>query len=57
MGNYVKAIVNCLSKSYQYLEPTLWKPTVFSPSPYQEHTDFLSKKKAEKKFEEEDSGY
>ena len=26
-----------------YLSPELWKPTVFSKNPFQEHTDFLSK--------------
>ena len=28
---------------YGYLSPELWKPTVFSKAPFQEHTDFLAK--------------
>jgi len=44
MGNFVKAVFFALSKTYGYLSPELWKPTVFTSTPYQAHTDFLSKK-------------
>ncbi|CAM9726452.1 unnamed protein product, partial [Heterosigma akashiwo] len=43
MGNFIKAVYTALSKTYGYLSPELWKPTVFTPTPYQEYTDFLSK--------------
>jgi len=43
MGNFLKATFGALSRTYGYLEPTLWRSTVFTASPYQEHTDFLSK--------------
>ena len=56
MGNYVKAIILCLSKSYSYLEPTMWKNAVFSNSPFQEHTDYLSKA-AKPKEVPKDEGY
>ena len=31
------------ARRYGYLSPELWKPTVFSKAPFQEHTDFLAK--------------
>ena len=37
------AVFNAVSASYGYLSPELWKPTVFSKAPFQEHTDFLAK--------------
>ncbi len=43
MGNFIKAAYFALRKSYGYLSPDLWKDTVFLRSPYQEHTDFLTK--------------
>jgi len=59
MMNYVRALWACLAKSYTYLDPSLWRPTVFnSAPPFQEHTDFLAKaaiKPAAKK--EEEGGY
>ena len=41
-GNFISAVFNAVSSSYGYLSPELWKPTVFSKNPFQEHTDFLS---------------
>lgn len=41
MGNFIKACFFALSKSYGFLTPDLWSPTVFLPNPFQEHTDFL----------------
>ena len=32
-----------VARRYGYLSPELWKPTVFSKAPFQEHTDFLAK--------------
>jgi small subunit ribosomal protein S2e len=43
MGNFMHATFDALSKTYRYLSPELWAPTYFQKSPYQEHTDFLSK--------------
>lgn len=43
LGNFAKATYAAISKTYSYLTPDLWKETVFVKSPYQEHTDFLSK--------------
>lgn len=43
-GNLAMAVYHALSKTYSYLTPNLWTPTVFSPSPQQEFTDHLSKK-------------
>merc|ERR1719290_833967 len=43
LGNFAKATYAAIGKTYSYLTPDLWKETVFQKSPYQEHTDFLSK--------------
>merc|ERR1719376_72773 len=32
-----------IAKTYSYLTPDLWRPTVFTKSPYQEYTDYLAK--------------
>ena len=45
MGNFIKAAFFALRKSYGYLTPDLWTPTVFMRSPYQDHSDFLAEKK------------
>jgi small subunit ribosomal protein S2e len=39
------AVYHALSKTYSFLSPELWTPTVFTPTPQQEHTDYLSRKK------------
>jgi len=44
MGNFIKAIFYALRNTYGYLSPELWKENPLLPMPYQEHTDFLSKK-------------
>ncbi|MGH0123193.1 UNVERIFIED_CONTAM: hypothetical protein FKN15_013698 [Acipenser sinensis] len=43
LGNFAKAPVDAISKTYSYLTPDLWKETVFAKSPYQEFTDHLVK--------------
>jgi len=43
LGNFAKATYAAIAKTYSYLTPDLWKDTVFTKSPYQEHTDHLSK--------------
>lgn len=43
LGNFAKATYAAIGKTYSFLTPDLWKETVFQKSPYQEHTDFLSK--------------
>jgi len=51
MGNFIKATFNACRLTYCYLNltPDMWKPTVFSKSPYQEFTDFLKEKSGSKK--------
>ncbi|GAX22419.1 small subunit ribosomal protein S2e [Fistulifera solaris] len=44
MGNFIKALFFALKATYGYLSPELWKETAVLPTPFQEHTDFLSKK-------------
>merc|ERR1712066_883855 len=43
LGNFAKATYAAIAKTYAYLTPGLWKETVFTKSPYQEFTDYLSK--------------
>ncbi|KAK7796775.1 hypothetical protein U0070_024401 [Myodes glareolus] len=43
LGNFAKATLDAISKTYSYLTPDLWKETVFTKSPYQEFTDYLVK--------------
>lgn len=45
LGNFTKATLGAISKTYSYLIPDLWKETMFTKSPYQEFTDHLVKKK------------
>ena len=42
-GNLAMAVYAALSKTYSFLSPELWTPTVFSPTPQQEFTDYLAK--------------
>ena len=42
-GNLAMAVFAALSKTYSFLSPDLWAPTVFSPTPQQEFTDHLAK--------------
>lgn len=44
MGNFIKAIFYALRSTYGFLSPEMWPTQPFVPTPYQEHTDFLSKK-------------
>lgn len=44
MGNFIKALFYALRNTYEYLSPELWPENALEPSPYQVHTDFLSKK-------------
>ena len=43
-GNLAMAVYQALSKTYSFLSPELWTPTVFGSTPAQEYTDFLAKK-------------
>ena len=45
MGNFIKAIFYALRATYGYLSPELWPENPILDHPFQEHTDFLSKKK------------
>lgn len=42
-GNLAMAVYQALGKTYAFLTPDLWTPTVFQAPPAQEHTDFLAK--------------
>ncbi len=37
-----------LKGSYGFLSPDLWADTVFAPTPFQQHTDFLQNYKSKK---------
>ena len=50
LGNFIKACFFALSKSYSFLDPTLWKESKFEKAPFQEFTDFLAKADAAKKI-------
>jgi len=45
-GNLAMAVYHALIKTYSFLSPDLWAPTVFSKTPQQEYSDYLSKKVA-----------
>jgi len=49
LGNFVKATIDALVQTYTYLTPDLWRETEFTPSPFQEHTDFLKESSSKKK--------
>lgn len=42
-GNLAIAVYKALAKTYSFLSPEMWSPTVFQNTPQQEHTDFLAK--------------
>jgi small subunit ribosomal protein S2e len=44
LGNFVKATYYALQRSYGFLAPEFWTQTVFTKTPFQEHTDFLTNK-------------
>jgi len=50
LGNFIKAVFAALKATYGYLSPELWKETVFTKTPFQEHTDFLSKTAPKRKL-------
>merc|ERR1712107_598784 len=54
LGNFAKATYAAIAKTYSFLTPDLWKETVFQKSPYQEHTDFLSKNHKPLGFQRQD---
>jgi len=43
-GNLAMAVYHALAKTYSFLAPELWTPTVFTAAPQQEFSDHLSKK-------------
>jgi small subunit ribosomal protein S2e len=49
-GNLAMAVFAALTKTYAFLSPESWTPTVFSPTPQQEYTDYLAKSGAGKKY-------
>ncbi|KAL0482723.1 ribosomal protein S2 [Acrasis kona] len=45
LGNFVKATFDAIQRTYGFLTPELWTPTVFVKSPYQEFSGFLEQSK------------
>jgi len=43
LGNFCKATFYAVSKSYAFLDPTLWKETKLIKPPQEEHAEFLAK--------------
>jgi small subunit ribosomal protein S2e len=60
LGNFVKAAFAAICATNAYLTPDRWAETVFTPSPFQAHTDFLKeaavKEKASKQYERRPRG-
>ena len=48
IGNFTRATFIAISKSYGFLDPTLWRQTTLVKAPQQEHSDFLEKTAAKK---------
>jgi len=44
-GNFIKATVDALKRTYGYLTPDLWRENKLTPTPFQQHTEFLSQHK------------
>merc|ERR1712070_799644 len=44
-GNFMKATLNALKHTYEYLTPDLWKTTNFIKPPFQEWSDWLAQSK------------
>ncbi|CAF1371751.1 unnamed protein product [Rotaria sp. Silwood1] len=42
LGNFAKATYAAMAMTYSYLTPDLWKETIFTKTPFQEHSDFLA---------------
>jgi len=42
MGNLIKATYACLTKTYAFLTPELWRETKYTKTPFQEFTDLLA---------------
>lgn len=41
--NLAKATYAAMATTYSYLTPDLWKDTVYTKTPFQEHSDLLAK--------------
>jgi small subunit ribosomal protein S2e len=42
LGNFAKATIQAIQKTYSYLTPDLWPENPLVKSPYQEHSDYLA---------------
>jgi len=49
-GNLAMAVYACLKKTYMFLTPDFWDPSVFTQTPVQRFSDDLNKKKEKKVF-------
>merc|ERR1711862_988373 len=49
LGNFAKATFQAIAKTYQFLTPDLWKPTVFTKDPYELNSQFLASNSKEDK--------
>jgi len=43
LGNFAKATYAAIQRTYSYLTPDLWKEEAMEKTPYQQHSDHLSK--------------
>ena len=50
LGNFVTATFIAVSKSYGFLDPTLWKKSTLLKAPNQEHSDFFQVKAKKSTF-------
>jgi len=41
LGNFAKATIQAIQRTYSYLTPDLWPESTLVKSPYQEHSDYL----------------
>jgi len=51
LGNTIKATFHAVSITYAYLTPDLWRETVLSKTPFQEHANFLLATGKDKTYE------
>ncbi|ORX96870.1 40S ribosomal protein s2 [Basidiobolus meristosporus CBS 931.73] len=50
LGNFVKATFAAIGHTYTFLTPDLWAENKFSPSPFQEYSDYLAKAQDKAKY-------
>jgi small subunit ribosomal protein S2e len=48
LGNFAKATIQAIQKTYSYLTPDLWPENALVKSPFQEHSDYLAESSGRK---------